>query len=223
MKRIPRTTGGTMNSQPQGFEELRDRVLKLEKQNRRFKQLGVATLIVPALLLVMGQAPSKKSVEANEFILRDDSGNVRATLSMNAALARPELVLRDEQGKARVDLVGSSLKSAPVGGGIRILNSEGLPIGQLAAGNDGTARLMLIDTIQKTLTTLDAGNWLTVDAANSTVRLEPGHLELLDASGFKATLGTEKLITQDTGETHQTSAASLVMFDKNKNVIWKAP
>jgi hypothetical protein len=212
-----------MNSRPYCFEELQNRVLKLEKQNRRFKQLLLAALIIPALLLVMGQAPSKKTVEANEFILRDNGGNVRASLSMNTALARPELVLRDEQGKARVDLVGSSPESAPVGGGIRIFNSEGLPIGQLAAGNDGTARLMLINATQKTLTTLEAGDWLLVDATNSTVKLEPGHVELSDASGFKATLGTEKLLTQNTGETHQTSAASLVLFDKNKNVIWKAP
>jgi hypothetical protein len=31
------------------------------------------------------------------------------------------------------------------------------------------------------------------------------------------------MVTPRTGETHKTSAASLVLFDKDKNVIWKAP
>lgn len=57
-----------MNFPPYTLEELHDRLLKLEKQNRRFKQLGVAAMIGVAALVVMGQAPSKKTNEANEFI-----------------------------------------------------------------------------------------------------------------------------------------------------------
>jgi hypothetical protein len=54
--------------------------------------------------------------------------------------------------------------------------------------------------------------------------LGPGHLEVSDDEGFKAALGVEEnLVTPRTGETHKTSAASLLLFDKNKNVIWKAP
>jgi hypothetical protein len=54
--------------------------------------------------------------------------------------------------------------------------------------------------------------------------MEPGHLELSDDAGFKSSLGvTKELVTLRTGETHQTSAASLLLFDKDKNVIWKAP
>ncbi len=48
-------------------------------------------------------------------------------------------------------------------------------------------------------------------------------LELNDREGFKTTIGTTDLVTPSTGETHKTSAASVVMFDKDKNVIWKAP
>jgi hypothetical protein len=73
-----------MNFRPRSLEELQDRLLKLEKQNRRLKQLGVAALIGVAALVVMGQAPSKKTIEANEFILRDDGGNVRARLFVTA-------------------------------------------------------------------------------------------------------------------------------------------
>jgi len=102
-----------MNSEPNTLDEIRDRVLKLERQNRRLKQLGVAVLIIPAVLLLMGQAPSKKTVEANEFILRDDAGKIRAKLWMSTANENlpdsnfrgkpsPTLALFNEQGKITV-------------------------------------------------------------------------------------------------------------------------
>jgi hypothetical protein len=101
-----------MNPHVQSFEDMRGRLLKLEKQNRRFKQLGIAALIVPTLLLVMGQAASKKTVEANEFILKDGKGNVRVKLAMSdtAAGAAPEIVVFDEKGKTsmRVGLGGGN-------------------------------------------------------------------------------------------------------------------
>jgi hypothetical protein len=71
-----------MNSHPASLGDLQERVVKLERQNRRFKQFGAVALIIPALLVVLGQAPSKKTVEANEFVLRDDAGNIRARLFM---------------------------------------------------------------------------------------------------------------------------------------------
>jgi hypothetical protein len=48
-------------------------------------------------------------------------------------------------------------------------------------------------------------------------------LEIGDAQGYKATIGSAGLVTPRTGETHVTSAASVTLFDKEKNVIWKAP
>ena len=70
-----------MNTQMGSFAELQCRIARLETQNLRFKRFGTVGLIVVACLVVMGQAaPSKKTVEANEFILREDSGNIRARL-----------------------------------------------------------------------------------------------------------------------------------------------
>jgi hypothetical protein len=71
-----------MKSQLHGLEDIQKRLLRLEKQNRRLKQLGAAVLILSASVIGMGQMPSKKTVEANEFILRDDGGNIRARLFM---------------------------------------------------------------------------------------------------------------------------------------------
>jgi hypothetical protein len=81
-----------MNSECSIFEKLDTRVAKLESENRRFRQAGAATLIVVTLLVIMGQTSSRKIVEANEFMLRDGTGNVRARLSMNESLSTSELV-----------------------------------------------------------------------------------------------------------------------------------
>ena len=48
-------------------------------------------------------------------------------------------------------------------------------------------------------------------------------IRLADAEGFSLVLGTTELETPLTGETHKSSAASLVMIDKNEKVIWRAP
>jgi hypothetical protein len=52
-----------------------------------------------------------------------------------------------------------------------------------------------------------------------------GHsaVSITDEQGFSVILGATQLVTPRTGENHATSAASLVLLDKDKNVIWKAP
>jgi hypothetical protein len=49
-----------------------------------------------------------------------------------------------------------------------------------------------------------------------------GQVTVSDERGFQAILGQAYLETPHSGETHVTSATSLVLFDKDKTVIWKA-
>ena len=46
---------------------------------------------------------------------------------------------------------------------------------------------------------------------------------LEDKEGYETRIGKTDLVTTKTGTTHQTSAASVVMFDKDKKVGWSAP
>jgi len=92
---------------------------KAGTQSRRFKLFGMVGLIVGVCLVVMGQAaPSKKTAEANEFILRDDNGKIRARLFVTEKRTtkmsipgiaeplpvtynpRPTLALYNEKGEA---------------------------------------------------------------------------------------------------------------------------
>jgi hypothetical protein len=229
-----------MNSQPNTFENFHDRILKLEKQNRRLKQCGVAVLIIPALVLVMGQAPvtkqdtSIKAIEATEFILRDSNGKVRARLSADAGrgkLSETTLEFFDNTGLSKL-----TLTSGPVvpllaipggfvqlddahGKGRTILSSAGIELrgdseklrGALEV-NDSGAVLQLTDSMGSVKTQLaEDGAYVS------------GAVRVVDANGFQAVLGMSKVGNQSTGETRNTSAASLILFDKDGKVVWKTP
>lgn len=323
-----------MNRDVQGLEHIQERLLRLERQNRRLKQTGAAALVVTASLLFMGQASRTKpvqasqsnTVEASRFILKDDrTGKVRAVFSIDA---RPDnsgpvqLVFYDAEGKERVRLnsgilpsLGGALNLADekgkagvfisssdaFGNSLSLDDSKGFPVTLLTTDravlpsleaksvslkdSDGNVRarlfmtetqtgditlpgmsnsvkatfppsptLALYDLKGKTRVFLDGdgnisagvvsvsdlsghslgmlsavdnlGAMLSLDNGKGEQRLslEPGHLELSDDEGFQSSLGVQKdLVTSRTGETHQTSAASLLLFDKNKHVIWKAP
>jgi hypothetical protein len=206
-----------MTSQETALEEVRERLRKLERQNLRLKRIGLAALILTASLLLMGQASQKRTVEANEFVLRDYTGNVRARLGMyrdpTASPAYPEeprLALFDEKGQQSVTLTGDQY--APT---LTLYDSKGHP--RLNVGTGLDAGLLYMSDEHGTLKTrIKEGEVWSVNIGAT-------HVETLDADGSEAVLGTADLVTPRTGEKHTTSAASLVLFDKNKTVIWKAP
>jgi hypothetical protein len=104
---------------------LSDRVSKLERQNRRFRQTGLLALLALMSFFVMGQGkatktiPMKavKSIEAGRFILQDGSGKKRAELGL--FLDRPALVVYDREGNATL-----SLGEDAAGSGLNIFDSR---------------------------------------------------------------------------------------------------
>jgi hypothetical protein len=193
-----------VNSHPTRFEELERRLLSVEKQNRRLKQLGAALLILVTSLILMGQVPSKKTVEANEFILRDDSGNIRARLFMTAKQTTSMTI------PGLAEPVPVTLKPRPT---LALYDEKGETSGFL---DDDEVNFL------KSHVSL-AGGVLSMGDQTSGLVVSRYSVGLFDEQGFEATLGRRALATPRTGETQMRSAASLVMFDKNKNVIWKAP
>jgi hypothetical protein len=87
------------------LEALTTRVAKLEAQNRRLKKTGITSLIVTAAVIAMGQAPAKKVIEANEFVLQDASGKTRARLSMEGN-DRPALSFYKDKTNITASLAG---------------------------------------------------------------------------------------------------------------------
>jgi len=200
------------------LDSIQQRLLKVEEQNRRLKQVGIVFLISVASLFLMAQAsPStkapSKSIEANEFILKDSTGRVRGRLSMKDGGTTPTLVLLDEKGQRRVELetgLGTS------GLALRDQNNKERGSFDVMDFDDLGAVLLLQDKNEVPQSRLrETEFWAMKIAAPS--------FHTLDPEGYEAVLGRTELVTSRTGETHKTSGASLVLFDKNKQVLWRAP
>src|SRR5713226_3514983 len=100
-----------MDVQPD-VKSLYERVERLEKQNRWMKRMGVVATLSAVVLLVSGQAKvdTKKTVEANEVVLKDTNGVVRAKLGMGLVFRLkngPALVLYDDGEQQRASVATS--------------------------------------------------------------------------------------------------------------------
>ncbi len=158
------------------------RLNRLERDNLRLKQLAVLVLLGVAAILFMGQSKpqgSAKVVEAERFILRDESGKVRARLEV--VKEKVGLDIHDEDGTIRASLT---------------LIRDGAPSLNLY-DKDGNRRATLGYTE------------LEITRAVTTLKNTP--------TGMR----TEYQILP-TG-TVKRAESSLVLFDKDRKVIWRAP
>src|SRR5690349_1686282 len=86
------------------IERLEEANRRLERQCRRWKRAGAATLAGLAVLVVGGAAAKvQSSLDANEFVLRDQDGTMRASLTMRPD-GTPGFGLFDKQGQVRLSL-----------------------------------------------------------------------------------------------------------------------
>lgn len=226
-----------METQTPDVHTILVRLEKLERQNRRLKRGAVAVLIAISALLLMGQGRLSRTIEANKFVLKDADGRARAEMDLQSG-GNPTLCFRDANGyptilmgggdepsldlslpnfKERVELFAAkksyglglydSVNRSQTGGGIR----AGLSVlFQDAPEVGGSPSLDLYD---------NAGN----DRASLTFVAGEPILALSDPNGFATHIGGTYLVIPATGEKRTTSAASIVMFDKENNAIWRAP
>lgn len=181
------------------------RIERLERQNRRMKLAGLGALVIAGAFLLMGQASGPHTlpeVRANSFVLVDAQGKQRATLDI--IMDQPRLALSDTNGTIRAALAIS------LGGPALVLvGSNGSAAASLAVQPDGP----LLDMLGAN----------SMQAVTLEIPTHGPELKLNDANGFETAIGATDLITPTTGETQTTSAASLVLFGKDKKVLWSAP
>jgi hypothetical protein len=85
--------------------EILQRLENLEQQNFRYRLVGVgfAVLVLPAFLMGQSKPNVASVVEAQSFVLRDKSGNLRGTLAVDSKTDASTLVLADQSGKIRAE------------------------------------------------------------------------------------------------------------------------
>ena len=202
-----------MDSYTPSLADLEARLAKLERQNRRWKHLGLLFLLIAGSGFLLAQAPRKPARAApapatptasydtlvvHRLELRDKAGKLRGLWWLDGL--GPTLTLFDAAGKLR-----AVLGVEADGPSLALYDTAGKPRAGLRVGAKGP-ELALFDAAGKPRA------WLTEDSL---------HLE--DAQQFRAVVGVTGLKTIETGERHTTSAAAVTLFDKDGEVIWRAP
>lgn len=186
-----------MDSQP---SDINARLEKLERENRRIKKIGIVAIVFVSILFVSGQAKTNKVIEANEFRVVDASGKVLGTLGLSESGAT--LRLNDTTGK-----VSAVLGANSIGSTVALLNS-----------NAGASTFFV---------TSPGGLNMYGPSGNIKATVEesgPGpNVAVADKEGYSSILGRSDLVLVKSGKKEQTPAASLVLFDKDRKVLWSAP
>lgn len=79
------------------------RIERLERENRRFKRVGVALALGLVAVLLMGQAPGRaRTLEAEKLVLKDRGGKIRAVLGEDGEDRELGLYLYDGKQVPRV-------------------------------------------------------------------------------------------------------------------------
>ena len=93
------------------LDALTQRLDRLERQSRRLKRTTLVVILGAVAAVLMGQtAPHRqpRSVDAEEFVLRDSRGQVRATLGTTQNATATVLQIHGENGKPRTRVTVSS-------------------------------------------------------------------------------------------------------------------
>lgn len=129
----------------QEFENLAQRIEKLERQNRRFKQIGIAIALCATILLLTAANKVPRTIQAERIILLDSHGRAKLTMStpafsgatIDVNLDDPVIWMTDDKGADRAMLTTDGLFFA---------NGKARPTVSLSSDPNGTSALKFYGT-----------------------------------------------------------------------------
>jgi hypothetical protein len=179
---------------------------------------------------IYGAQPVPQKITAHEFEVVDSMGNRRVSMGVGSGVAF--IHVYDAEGHLRA-MMGVSPSDGPA---IGVLDAQGRPRADMHFSTSGGPGIILSDAQGKLSIDMavdpSGGPNIMLSDAQGKVSIGMGvdlsgapNIMLHDPQGFEMDLGSPKTRTPRTGQTHQTSAASIVMLgnDRPGHVIWKAP
>jgi len=185
---------------------VQQRVARLERERRAWR-IGVGAVVAGLFLAGATASPGVDEVRARRIVVVDAQGTERAFLGLGLD-GSPELALRDAQGKERAFLT---------------LGTGGSPwLALRDARGKGQAILSVLPGEGPGLALRDAQGKERI--ALDVLRDRNPRLALLHAQGKdRAILGAAELEGIRTGVAERRPESSLVLFDANGTVLWRAP
>jgi hypothetical protein len=216
-------------------EALRRQLASLERRFRRLQYAVGLLVIALSASALMAQSASNRVVTANQFILQDAAGVTRAKLGVEGGKAGLSIYDSANQWRAHLEESGDEGAEIGLGGGDR---ADWRTV-TLYAGKFGTA----LDFVRRDLPEMGLGGsslrasssggplvvpggpYLQMFSNGKQIELEASSpsIAVTDSDGFATQMGASDLVTTKTGTTSKTSAASLILFGKDKHVLWSTP
>ena len=212
--------------------DISGRLEKLERENRRTKKIGIVAAVVVSCLIIGGQAKTNKVVETTDLRLVDRAGKVRVEIFFPPDSSDAQLLFRDADGNTDAELGASSYGRAYLNLGKQ--QPASMEYISLDTGIPGflSATLTLGNAFSKSNghIFLSAGQFNSVSVSgsagifsvNTDENLGPS-VTVTDKEGYSTSVGRADLETTGTGRKTRTPAASVVLFGKDKKVLWSAP
>lgn len=229
------------------IEALVGRVSRLENQNRRFRRVGATLVVVLIAVVLSGQSPSSKGktkrvIEAEEFILRDKNGMKRGwwhTLDDGSPFLRlsgaDEQMHSDWGVEADRGVLAFASNEGPYASLQVDAQMASLVLGRLApvtSIKDGKVKVIL-EVLPEIKLYADKGGSVGVKCSdkNGVPRVllvtspdgSPGLYLYDNKRRTRATLGCGGTVTPATGVKHTYPESTLLLMDKDGEVIFEAP
>jgi len=211
------------------------RLDKLERENKILKRVGAITILIGGALLIMAQAPARpRTIEAERLIIRYPNGKEAIVLG-TADAAGDKKAGGAEATFYRPDhSIGAVIKVAPDVAWVQVNSPKnGLEVEMHASGDPiETAGLAIYKAsfplLSMLANTKGESNYSLVTDFGPMLRLmngpEGASVELYDdPNKLRAVLGRVSIEAARTGSVEARSLSSLVLFDKDGKVLWRAP
>jgi hypothetical protein len=227
------------------------RLEKIERESRTLKRFITLVLVVLGSVFVMGQAQSRqRTLEAEKLIIRYPNGKEAIVLGTYPSLhlldkdgnripaLAPSAEFINQSG-----VVGAAITADPTGGEFHV-NSTTLQVGIITGsqqpwGTGETASFSILRTAKnqssESMFEINADStgtvtqWMIPNGADGAqLRLTSGPegaaVQLWDNPKLlRAVLGKASLEIPRTGSVESLPLSSLVLFDKEGKLIWRAP
>lgn len=220
-----------MDNKQVNLEGVSARLARLERSNWRLR-LGLAACLCgfAALGLMGATAGVPRVIRAQRFVVVSPDGTQVDSFGLGSHGGYNSLEIGAQLEQSLTLSEGGLFLVSRSGAkfGVVALNPDGLtmagPLGLISLSDGNVVPLLLPRSVPPGPVLRMQGNNLNDNVTVSLAGPSPA-ISLADSAGFSMTLGGASLVTEATGETHQTSATSIVMFgnDKKHHVIWQAP
>jgi hypothetical protein len=194
------------------IDTLKRRLERLERDSRRWKAMTTLAMGALSLILLIGAGKSGETsvpneVQAHAFVLVDRHGTPLARLGLLSHGAWG-LGFYDQGKKSRLVLSVEADGTSS----ISLFGKDGKGSMLLSANSTGASALRLVDTRWKTR------------AALATWPDGSPFLQLMDREGKdRALLQYTEVTARGTGELIKRPGPSLLFFDQDETVVWRAP